>query len=238
MSELPLNQFAANGSLPLLSSIQQKVDSSNICIGLRSLQGVVLAVEEDELCPWGRILSVEGRIGVAASGTPQVGQRLIDIAASECSTYKSNFGVELSLAALQARLASYIHGFTISSATQPLDTNLLCASCEPCGPLLYALLPSGESRGCVGFVSGVSGREKDTAIQRLNSQTLSRLTLTELAKEATVLAYLANGKVRTELKLGLVGESTGLKFELASPQLLAECHAHANMVMIMLGRCK
>ncbi|KAL1465699.1 hypothetical protein WDU94_005247 [Cyamophila willieti] len=233
-AELPFEQFAEDGRLPRIVSVQDKLESGNIAIGLRSQSGVVLATEGNELSSLRGLYNIEARIGLAVSGVGSVGQTLVDIARTECSTYKSNFGADMGLRELQARLATYIHGHTISSVIQPLEVRLLCASYDEAGPMLYVVEPSGDSRGCYG---AISGKGRDSVMKRLKDVNLSSLSLTELAKEATVMAYLANGKARIEIELGLIGETTGMRFELASPQLLTECHNHANMVMQMLGRC-
>uniref|UniRef100_A0A8D8V190 Proteasome subunit alpha type-3 n=1 Tax=Cacopsylla melanoneura TaxID=428564 RepID=A0A8D8V190_9HEMI len=231
-AELPFDQFAEDGRLSRIISVQDKLDSGNITIGLRSQSGVVLATEGNEQYALRRLYNVEGRIGVAVSGVGSIGQTLVDIAKTECSSYCSNFGADMNLRELQTRLATYIHGHTISSVIQPLEVRLLCASYEEAGPMLYVIEPSGDSRGSYG---AISGHGCNLAMNRLKGINLSSLSLEELAKEATVMSYLANEKARIEIELGLIGGSTG-RFELASPRLLTECHNHANMVMQMLSR--
>ncbi|KAI5698164.1 hypothetical protein M8J76_010841 [Diaphorina citri] len=230
---LPFNQFAEDGSLRLATA----ATSGNIAIGLRSNCGIVLVVEKS---PCGGLHNLGGRIGIAVSGTKGLdvfggksetggkpeGEALVDLARSECATYRTSFGQDMPLRKLQSCLSAHVHAHTISSLTRPLDVTLVCASHDDAGPVLYAIDPSGESLGYFGVIAG---RGRDLAQKRLRAQTLSSMTLTELAKEAAVLAYVANGNARTELEFGIAGEEG--KFEIAHAQLVNECHAYAARMM-------
>lgn len=129
-------------------------------IGLRGKDGIVFAVEKivtSKLYEAGtnkRIFNIDQHVGMAVSGLISDARQIVEIARSEASSYKSQYGIGIPLKYLNERVSMYMHAYTLYSAVRPYGCSVILGAYEHDGPAMYMIDPSGVSYGYYGCAVG------------------------------------------------------------------------------------
>jgi len=216
--DLSASQFSPDGRVFQVEYAQKAVENSGTAIALRGKDGVVFAVEKlvtSKLYEPGankRIFTVDKHVGVAVSGLLADAKKIVDVARTEASNYRSEYGSPIPLKYLKDRVALYMHAYTLYSAVRPFGCAILFGTYDKTdGPTLYCVDPSGVSYGYSGCAVGKARQTAKTEMEKLK---LSQMTCKELIKEAAKIIYIIHDEVKDksfELELSWIcDESKGL----------------------------
>lgn len=213
--DLSASQFSQDGRIFQVEYACKAVENSGTIIGLRTKDGVVLAVEklitsklyEDDSNS--RIFTIDRHIGLAFSGLNADGRALVQIARDEAQSYTQQYDRPIPLKMLNDRLSAYLHAYTLYSAVRPFGIGLIIAGwTEQTGPEMYMLDPSGLALGYLGCAVGKAKQSAKTEIEKLK---LSEFTLEQATTEAAKIIYQVHDELKDKefkLEMSWVGEQT------------------------------
>lgn len=235
--DLSASQFSPDGRVFQVEYAQKAVENSGTVIGLRGKDGVVFAVEKlvtSKLYEQGankRIFSIDKHVGMAMAGLLADARQLAEIARTEASNYRSQYGNSIPLKYLNERVSMYMHAYTLYSAVRPFGCSIILGSYEADGPVMYMIDPSGVSYGYLGCAVGKAKQAAKTEIEKLK---LKDMTCQELVKEAARIIYLVHDELKDkqfELELSWVGAHTKGFHERVPQHLLVEAEKTARAAM-------
>ncbi|CAM1319012.1 PSMA3 (predicted) [Pycnogonum litorale] len=234
--DLSASQFSPDGRIFQVEYAQKAVENSGTAVALKGKDGVVFAVEKlvaSKLYEFGankRIFNVNRHIGMAIAGLIADARQIVEIARTEASNYRSDYGSSIPIKYLAERVSMYMHAYTLYSAVRPFGCGILLSSCnETEGPQIYCIDPSGVSHGYYGCAIGKAKQGAKTEIEKLK---LKEMTCRELIKEAAKIIYVVHDEVKDkhfELELSWVTTGTDGKHELVSKEVFAEAEKHAKV---------
>lgn len=102
-----------------------------------------------------RIFNIDKHLGMAVSGLISDARQIVEIARSEASSYKSQYGIGIPLKYLNERVSMYMHAYTLYSAVRPYGCSVILGAYEHDGPTMYMIDPSGVSYGYYGCAVGM-----------------------------------------------------------------------------------
>ncbi|KAG6801094.1 proteasome subunit alpha type-3 [Apis mellifera caucasica] len=235
--DLSASQFSPDGRVFQVEYAQKAVENGGTVIGLRGKDGIVFAVEKivtSKLYEAGtnkRIFNIDQHVGMAVSGLISDARQIVEIARSEASSYKSQYGIGIPLKYLNERVSMYMHAYTLYSAVRPYGCSVILGAYEHDGPAMYMIDPSGVSYGYYGCAVGKAKQSAKTEIEKLK---LSEMTCNELVKEAARIIYLVHDELKDkqfELEMSWVGKHTNGKHERIPANVKAEAEAKAKQAM-------
>ncbi|XP_014664784.1 PREDICTED: proteasome subunit alpha type-3-like isoform X2 [Priapulus caudatus] len=246
MYDLSASQFSPDGRVFQVEYAIKAVENSSTAIAIRGKDGVVFAVENlilSKLYEKGtnkRIHNLDSHIGMAMAGLLSDGRSLVDVARTEASNYRMDYGSSIPLKTMADRMSMYMHAYTLYSAVRPYGCSIVIGSYEDGNPQMYMVDPSGVAMGYYGIAIGKARQAAKTEIEKLK---MTEMTCRELVKEAAkmlveilTLAFLfvihvVHDEVKDkafELELSWVGEMTGGKHERVPDDLRAEAEKYAK----------
>lgn len=171
--DLSASQFSPDGRVFQVEYAQKAVENGGTVIGLRGKDGIVFAVEKivtSKLYEAGtnkRIFNIDQHVGMAVSGLISDARQIVEIARSEASSYKSQYGIGIPLKYLNERVSMYMHAYTLYSAVRPYGCSVILGAYEHDGPAMYMIDPSGVSYGYYGCAVGKAKQSAKTEIEKL-----------------------------------------------------------------------
>jgi len=234
--DLSASQFSPDGRVFQVEYAQKAVENSGTVIGLRGKDGVVFAVEKlitSKLYEPGpnKIFTVDKHIGMAVAGLISDARQLAVVARTECSNYRSTYGVNIPLSYLNDRLSMSMHVYTLYSAVRPYGCSVILGTYEDDGPAMYMIDPSGVSYGYFGCAIGKAKQAAKTEVEKLK---LKEMTCNELVKEAARIIYLVHDELKDkqfELELSWVCKQSKGLHERVPAELQAEAEKAARAAM-------
>lgn len=151
------SQFSPDGRVFQIEYAAKSIENSGTAVALRGKDGVVFAVEKlitsklHESDAGQKIFTIDKGIGLTLSGMMADGRALVDIARQEAANYRQVNDRPIPIKALNDRLSSYIHAYTLFSAVRPFGVSIILSSwTKENGAEIYVIEPSGVS--CVSAV--------------------------------------------------------------------------------------
>jgi len=221
--DLSASQFSPDGRVFQVEYALKAVENSGTAIALRGRDGVVFAVEKlvtSKLYETGvnqRIFNIDIHIGMAVAGLITDARQIVDIARTEASNYRSEYGNSIPLKILVDRVSMYMHAYTLYSSVRPFGCSVLIGTTHPAAgtkvdePQLYAIEPSGISYGYFGTATGKAKEAAKTEIEKLK---LGETGVQQLVNDAAKIIYQVHDEVKDkafELELAWVGSNTNFK---------------------------
>mmetsp|Transcript_4914 Transcript_4914/g.13222 ORF Transcript_4914/g.13222 Transcript_4914/m.13222 type:complete len:243 (-) Transcript_4914:386-1114(-) len=227
-----VNTFSPEGRLFQVEYAIEAIKLGSTAVGIRTAEGVVLAVEKRltstllEPTSVEKVMQIDSHIGCAMSGLTADARTLIDHARVETQnhrfTYDEPMQVESCCQALcDLALRFGEDGREEDAMSRPFGVALLIAGCDDSGPALIHTDPSGTYVLWEAKAIGAGSEGAQTALQEAYSKTIT-------LKEAEVLALRTLKQVmeekldKTNVEIGAVTSDTG-KFRIYTSEELAEC---------------
>jgi 20S proteasome subunit alpha 7 len=141
------------------------------------------------------------------------GRALVDHAANEAASYRSDYGSSVPLKYLTDRVAGYMHAYTLYSAVRPFGTTLMMSTWgKTDGAQLYCVEPSGVVFGYWGYAAGKAQQAAKTEIEKIK---MKDMACKDLIKEAAKIIY----QVRPRWQTAFCPMATEGQFTLCIPAL-------------------
>ncbi len=132
--DITASQFSPEGTIFQINYARRAVDNSGTSIALRGSDGVVFAVEKirttklHEPEAGKRTFPVDQHIGGTITGLLSDGKQLTEIAKTEATNYRENYGSPMPVKQLANRIAEYMHAYTLYSALRPFGSIIMLGS--------------------------------------------------------------------------------------------------------------
>jgi proteasome endopeptidase complex, archaeal, alpha subunit len=141
--------FSPDGRLYQVEYAREAVKRGSASIGVRTNDGVVIAVDKRIRSPLMERDSVEkmhmvdDHIGIASAGHVADARQLIDFARQQAQTNELRYGEPAGVEALTKEVTDYIQQYTQVGGARPFGVALIIAGIEDGEPRLYETDPSG-----------------------------------------------------------------------------------------------
>jgi len=179
-----VNTFSPEGRLFQVEYAIQAVKLGSTAVGLRTSEGVVLAVEKRltstllESASVEKILEVDSHIGVAMSGLIADARTLVDHARVESQNHRFTYDEPISVEALVQAVCDLALSFgedgKDKTMSRPFGTSFLVAGYDADkGPQLFYADPSGTFASYKAKAIGSGGEGAQTNLQECYSEALT-----------------------------------------------------------------
>ncbi|PWA95038.1 proteasome subunit alpha type-5 [Artemisia annua] len=185
-----VNTFSPEGRLFQAEYAIEAIKLGSTAIGLKSKEGVVLAVEKRITSPLlepsrvEKIMEIDEHIGCAMSGLIADARTLVEHARVETQNHRFSYGEPMTVESTTQALCDLALRFgegEEESMSRPFGVSLLIAGHDENGPSLFYMDPSGTFWQCNGNAIGSGSEGADSSLQE---QYNKELTL----KEAETIA--------------------------------------------------
>eukprot|EP00898_Chlorokybus_atmophyticus_P004714 jgi/Chlat1/5243/Chrsp33S05087 len=235
--DLSATTFSPDGRVFQVEYATKAVDNSGTAIGIRCKDGIVLGVEKlivsKMLVPGSnrRIHTLDRHAGMALAGLVADGRQIVNRARQEAAQYKSFYGSPIPAKILSARLASYVHLFTLYWSVRPFGSSAIVGCYDKEGPQLYMIEPSGVVFRYFGTAIGKGRQAAKTEIERLK---LEEMTCREGVMAVAKIIYSAHDEAKDkafELELSWICDESGREHKRVPAELAAEAERLAKASM-------
>jgi len=235
-----VSTFSPNGRVFQVEYAAKAVEKSGTAIGIRCIDGVVLACEKSVASKLlvassnKRIFTLDLHAGLALSGLAADARQLVNKARSEASEYRSFYGAEIPGKVLSDRLAGHVHTNTLYWHARPFGCSVLVATYDsepaptsggssvafggPHGPQLYGIEPSGI---VYRYFATAIGKNKQGASSELEKIDFTKLTCKEGVKAVAKILFKLHDPIKDkelDLELSWVCDDSGrLHVEVPEP---------------------
>ncbi|OLY79520.1 Proteasome subunit alpha type-3 [Smittium mucronatum] len=232
--DLSVSTYSPDGRLFQVEYAGKAVDNSGTTIGIRTKDGVVLAVEKiipTKLEVPGsnkRIFSIDKHIGFASSGWMPDVKGLVARAREEAWEYQKLYKVPTPSKILAERIGMYIQAYTLYSSVRPFGAMPIMASVDKDGPQLYMFETSGAYYGYRGCATGKAKQLARTELEKLDIDSLS---IRDAIKEAARIIYTVHDDSKDklfELELAWVSQESGNVFSKVPQDIFDEAVQYAK----------
>ncbi|TXG68183.1 hypothetical protein EZV62_003118 [Acer yangbiense] len=170
-----VNTFSPEGRLFQVEYAIEAIKLGSTAIGLKTKEGVVLAVEKRITSPLlepssvEKIMEIDDHIGCAMSGLIADARTLVEHARVETQNHRFSYGepmtIESTTQALCDLALRFGEGDEEESMSRPFGVSLLIAGFDENGPSLYYTDPSGTFWQCNAKAIGSGSEGADSSLQ-------------------------------------------------------------------------
>ncbi len=191
--------YSPDGRIYQVEYAIETVKRGTLAIGVKSKDGVVVAVEEipRKLQVSGltqKIFQVDDHIGVAAAGYIPDARVQVDDARTFSQSHKLIYDEQVEVDTVAKHLADRCHQYTQYSGVRPFGVALIIAGVDQRGNLIYVTDPSGTYVSYAAVAIGASADEVNAFLEKNYHDEMS-------LDDATALAIAAI-ELKTEQKDG------------------------------------
>ncbi|KAK4839515.1 hypothetical protein QYF36_022488 [Acer negundo] len=178
-----VNTFSPEGRLFQVEYAIEAIKLGSTAIGLKTKEGVVLAVEKRITSPLlepssvEKIMEIDDHIGCAMSGLIADARTLVEHARVETQNHRFSYGepmtIESTTQALCDLALRFGEGDEEESMSRPFGVSLLIAGYDENGPSLYYTDPSGTFWQCNAKAIGSGSEGADSSLQEQYNKELT-----------------------------------------------------------------
>lgn len=199
-----VNTFSPEGRLFQVEYAIEAIKLGSTAIGIKTPEGVVLAVEKRITSPLilpdsiEKIVEIDSHLSCAMSGLIADSKTLIDRARVEAQNHWFNYDEKMSVESVTQSVSDLALAFSdqddeVYAMSRPFGVALLFAGVDETGPHLYHLEPSGTF---IEFEAKAIGSGSEGAQQSLQDIYHKTMTLKEASKHAlTILKQVMEEKL-------------------------------------------
>ena len=217
--------FSPDGRLYQVEYAIETVRRGSLALGIKSSEGVVLAVEEKtrKLQTYGitqKIFQVDDHIGVGSAGYIPDARIQVDQARLISQSNRLAYDEPIDVEILARRLADASQQFTQYAGARPFGVSLIITGVDRNGPQLYLTDPSGNY---ISYNAVAIGSGSDQVTELFENKYSSKITLDEAIKLAVESIYLVSEeKVGSEhVKIATVKNETKTMRQLSDEEVRA-----------------
>lgn len=172
--------FSPDGRLYQVEYAREAVKRGSASIGIRTSDGVVLAVETQARSPLMESSSVEklhkadDHVGIASAGHVADARQLVDYAREQAQVEQLRYGQPIGVETLTKAVTDNIQQYTQSGGARPFGVGLLIGGIDDGQPRLFETDPSGTASE---WQATAVGADRDAIQTALEEQYHSNLTL-------------------------------------------------------------
>ncbi|CDZ96651.1 20s proteasome subunit [Phaffia rhodozyma] len=176
--DLSASTYSPDGRIFQVEYAGKAVDAGGTAIGIRTKDGVILAVEKlvhSKLLVPGtnrRIQTIDPHIGLATAGLFADAKHVASRARDEAQNYRDIYCAPTTLKDLVSRVSLYLQVYTLYSSVRPFGVSSIFGSVDKNGPQLYMIEPSGLSFGHRATAVGKGKLLAKTELEKLDFDTL------------------------------------------------------------------
>jgi len=224
--------FSPDGRIFQVEYAQKAVENSGTAIGIKCIDGVVIAVGKSQvskmLVPGSnrRIFGVDSHVGIAVTGYAADGRQIVNRAREEAQNYNDTYGHKIVPSILNNRLSTFMHYFTLYGSLRPFGAAVLLASYDEDLkiPELYMIEPSGTAFKFYACSAGKGANAAKTELEKLlNKYGTTGLTVKEAIVDIAKILYVIQDQSKDkpiELEMGWLCEETKYKYSLVPKDLV------------------
>jgi len=225
--DLSTTTFSPDGRVFQVEYASKAVEKSGTAIGIRCKDGVVLGVEKTITSKMlvrssnRRIHTVDLHAGLALSGLAADARQIVNRARYESYQYKSFYGSAIPGKVLGARVAGFVHVYTLYWYLRPFGCSVLLGVYDKDGPELYMIEPSGVYYRYFATAVGKQMRPAKTELEKSDFQ---NITCREAVNEITRIIYKLHDSTKEkdfELELTWICDESDRKHVLV-PEVLRQ----------------
>ncbi|KAL6196974.1 hypothetical protein ACLB2K_032587 [Fragaria x ananassa] len=177
-----VNTFSPEGRLFQVEYAIEAIKLGSTAIGLKTKEGVVLAVEKRITSPLlepssvEKIMEIDAHIGCAMSGLIADARTLVEHARVETQNHRFSYGEPMTVESTTQALCDLALRFgegDEESMSRPFGVSLLIAGHDEHGPSLYYTDPSGTFWQCNAKAIGSGSEGADSSLQEQYSKDLT-----------------------------------------------------------------
>ncbi|GJX93245.1 proteasome subunit alpha type-5 [Tanacetum coccineum] len=177
-----VNTFSPEGRLFQVEYAIEAIKLGSTAIGLKTKEGVVLAVEKRITSPLlepssvEKIMEIDEHIGCAMSGLIADARTLVEHARVETQNHRFSYGEPMTVESTTQALCDLALRFgegEEESMSRPFGVSLLIAGHDENGPSLYYTDPSGTFWQCNGKAIGSGSEGADSSLQEQYNKDLT-----------------------------------------------------------------
>ncbi|CAJ1977601.1 unnamed protein product [Sphenostylis stenocarpa] len=185
-----VNTFSPEGRLFQVEYAIEAIKLGSTAIGLKTKEGVVLAVEKRITSPLlepssvEKIMEIDEHIGCAMSGLIADARTLVEHARVETQNHRFSYGEPMTVESTTQALCDLALRFgegDEESMSRPFGVSLLIAGHDENGPSLYYTDPSGTFWQCNGKAIGSGSEGADSSLQEQYNKDLTLLEAETIA---------------------------------------------------------
>jgi len=197
-----VSTFSPNGRVFQVEYAYKAIEKSGTCLGVRCIDGVVLAVEKQRvhkmLVPGSnkRIHAADYHVALAQCGLAADARQLVNKARAEAVEYQNFYGSPITGKVLGERLAGHVHNHTLYWYLRPFGCAVLLAAYDEAalgGSSLWSIEPSGE---CRKYFAAALGRGKQGAQSELEKIDFAAITCKQAVEECARIIYKLHDTVK------------------------------------------
>jgi proteasome alpha subunit len=163
--------YSPDGRIYQVEYAIETVKRGTLAIGIKSKDGVVMAVEEipRKLQVAGvtqKIFQVDDHIGVAAAGYIPDARVQVDDARTFSQSHKLIYDEQVEVETVAKHLADRCHQYTQYSGVRPFGVALIIAGVDPRGNLVYVTDPSGTYVSYTAVAIGANAEEVNSFLEK------------------------------------------------------------------------
>jgi len=223
--------FSPDGRLYQVEYAREAVKRGTASIGVRTPEGVVLAVDKRIRSPLMERTSVEkihkadDHVGIASAGHVADARQLIDFARRQAQVNQLRYGRPIGVETLTKAVTDHIQQYTQVGGARPFGVALIIGGIEDGEPRLYETDPSGTPYEWQALAVGADRGEIEDYLEEHYDEELSLDEGIGLALSA--LASVNDGSLRPEgIGVATVPTETAEFAELSDEE--TEAHLEAN----------
>jgi len=216
--DLSPTTFSPDGRVFQVEYASKAVEKSGTALGIRCVDGVVLAVEKLVISKMlvassnRRIATIDLHAGLAMSGLAADARQLVNKGREESRSYKNFYGTAIPGQVLADRLAGHVHTHTLYWYLRPFGcAALIAAYDDERKAQLYMVEPSGVS---FRYFANAIGKNRQGCKSELEKLPFSTITCRQAVKEIARIVYNLHDEVKDkgfELEMTWICEESKLQ---------------------------
>ncbi|MEM4699491.1 MAG: archaeal proteasome endopeptidase complex subunit alpha, partial [Candidatus Nezhaarchaeales archaeon] len=157
--------FSPDGRLFQVEYALEAVRRGWTTLGVKCVEGVVLAVEKKKILPlvdpssMEKIWKIDEHVGVAYAGLASDGRVLIDRARVEAQINRLIYDEPIDIEMLTRRISDLKQLYTQHAGVRPFGVSFLIAGVDKTGPKLFMTEPSGAYAGYYATAIGAGSQQ-------------------------------------------------------------------------------
>lgn len=218
--------FSPDGRLFQVEYALEAVRRGWTALGIRCLDGVVLAVEKRKISPlidpssMEKILKIDEHVGATFAGLSSDARILIDQARQEAQINRILYDDIIDIEVLTKRVSSIKQLYTQHAGVRPFGVSLLIAGVDKVGPRLFMTEPSGAYAGYFAVAIGAGAQTVTEFFEKNYNEKITLPSAINLALRALAMV-IEGGLEPTRVEIAIASKATG-KFEVLPMEVISK----------------
>jgi proteasome alpha subunit len=218
--------FSPDGRLFQVEYALEAVRRGWTALGIRCVDGVVMAVEKKKISPlidpasMEKILKIDDHVGATFAGLSSDARILVDKARQEAQINRLLYDEVMDIEVLTKKVTEVKQIYTQHAGVRPFGVALLIAGVDKFGPRLFMTEPSGAYAGYYAVGIGAGSQPVTEFFEKNYDKAINIENAIPLALKA-LSSVMEGGLDPTRVEMAIISKATG-KYELLPNDDLAK----------------